>query len=131
MAELALDDDQRHAFMGHLDCVGVAELVRSEAPADSGGGSRSAQPGSGGRARPVASAGRAVDDRKRAGRWAARAAYRARLQLLPGPFVHADFAPSAAFALADQERAAAMLEIRLAERKRCLDAETGSPEHGD
>src|SRR5215216_7831485 len=25
--ELALDDDQRHAFAGHLDCVRVAQLV--------------------------------------------------------------------------------------------------------
>ena len=36
MAELALDDDQRHALAGHLDGVGVAELVRCEAPPDAG-----------------------------------------------------------------------------------------------
>jgi hypothetical protein len=34
VAELALDDDQRHAFASHLDGVCVAELVRREAPAD-------------------------------------------------------------------------------------------------
>jgi hypothetical protein len=27
MAELALDDDRRHAFAGHLDGIGVAEVV--------------------------------------------------------------------------------------------------------
>src|SRR5215218_11291946 len=32
VAELALDDDQRHAFAGHLDGVRVAELVRRKAP---------------------------------------------------------------------------------------------------
>jgi hypothetical protein len=32
--ELALDDEQRHAFPGHLDGVCVPELVRREAPSD-------------------------------------------------------------------------------------------------
>ena len=32
MSELALDNDQRNAFAGHLDGVGVPELVRGEAP---------------------------------------------------------------------------------------------------
>jgi hypothetical protein len=31
-----LDDDQRDAFVGHLDGMGVAELVRSEAAAHAG-----------------------------------------------------------------------------------------------
>jgi hypothetical protein len=30
VSELALDHDQRHAFVGHLDGMGVAELVRRE-----------------------------------------------------------------------------------------------------
>ena len=33
MTELTLDDPERHSFAGHLDSVGVAELMRSEAPA--------------------------------------------------------------------------------------------------
>ena len=45
VAELALDDDQRDAFAGHLDGVGVAELVRSEAASDAGGGGGAAQLG--------------------------------------------------------------------------------------
>ena len=36
MAELALDYVQRHALAGHLDGVGVAELVWREAPAHPG-----------------------------------------------------------------------------------------------
>ncbi len=32
MSYLALDDVERDAFPGHLDGVGVAELVRGEAP---------------------------------------------------------------------------------------------------
>ena len=35
VAQLALDDDQRHAFARELDGVGVAELVRREATANS------------------------------------------------------------------------------------------------
>ena len=36
MTELPLDDDQRDAFAGHLDCVGVTELVRREPSPDAG-----------------------------------------------------------------------------------------------
>jgi hypothetical protein len=48
VSELALDDDQRDSFVGHLDRVRVAELVRGEAPANRGVGSGSAQRGAGG-----------------------------------------------------------------------------------
>jgi hypothetical protein len=43
---------QRHAFASHLDGVGVPELVRREASADTCRDSRPAQIGSGGRAGP-------------------------------------------------------------------------------
>ena len=36
VAELALDDDQRHAFAGQLDGMGMPELVGREAPTDAG-----------------------------------------------------------------------------------------------
>src|SRR5215211_2657896 len=36
VAELALDDDQRHALAGHLDGMRVAELVRRKAPPHTG-----------------------------------------------------------------------------------------------
>ena len=36
VSELALDDDERHAFAGHLDHVGVPQLVRREASANAG-----------------------------------------------------------------------------------------------
>jgi hypothetical protein len=36
VAELALDDDQRHAFASELDGMRVPELVRREAPTDAG-----------------------------------------------------------------------------------------------
>jgi hypothetical protein len=36
VAKLALDDDERDAFVGHLDGVGVAQLMGGEASADAG-----------------------------------------------------------------------------------------------
>ena len=38
MAELALDDVQRHALTGQLERVRVTQLVRREAPPDTGAG---------------------------------------------------------------------------------------------
>jgi hypothetical protein len=38
LTELSLDNHQRDAFSGHLDCVGVPELVWSEPSPDPGGG---------------------------------------------------------------------------------------------
>src|SRR3954464_4522387 len=45
MAELALDDKQRHPFAGHLDGMGVAELMRREASPHTGLAGHAAQPG--------------------------------------------------------------------------------------
>jgi hypothetical protein len=43
VSELALDDNQRDAFTGHLDGVGVSELVRREAAAHARRGGGAAQ----------------------------------------------------------------------------------------
>ena len=48
MAELALDDDQRHAVAGHLDGVRVPELVRRKASPHAGLAGDAAQLGAGG-----------------------------------------------------------------------------------
>src|SRR3954453_4004578 len=53
------------------------------------------------------------------------------LQLLPGPIVHADFAATAALAAADEDCAAAGVEVSLRERKRFVNAQPGAPEHHD
>jgi hypothetical protein len=36
MTELALDHDERHSLVRHLDSMGMAELVWREPPADTG-----------------------------------------------------------------------------------------------
>jgi hypothetical protein len=38
VAKLTLDDDERHALVGHLNSVRMAKLMRSEHPAHSSGG---------------------------------------------------------------------------------------------
>ena len=62
MSELALDHDQRHPLAGHFDGVGVAELVRREASTHSchGGDTPEFRACRGGR--PMAPAGRPIDD---------------------------------------------------------------------
>ena len=62
VSELSLDDDERDAFVGHLDRVGVPELVRGKAAARTGSGSSPAQIGSRRGVGPVAPAGSSGDD---------------------------------------------------------------------
>ena len=54
-----------------------------------------------------------------------------RLELFPGPVVHADLAAAPALAAADEHRAAARVEVGLGERERFVDAQPGAPEHHD
>jgi hypothetical protein len=61
MPELALDNEQRHSLVSHLDRVGVSELMRREATPDPRCGGSPAQLTARGRRLPVASGGRAVD----------------------------------------------------------------------
>jgi hypothetical protein len=48
VAELALDHDERHALVSHLDGVCVSKLMRGEPPAHSSGGRRPPKLGAGG-----------------------------------------------------------------------------------
>jgi ethanolamine utilization microcompartment shell protein EutS len=61
VSELALDDDQGDVLVGHLDRVGVAQLVRCESATHAGEDCASVQLLAGGGLLPVPSAGRAVD----------------------------------------------------------------------
>ena len=60
--ELALDHDERHTFVRHLDRVGVSELVRREAPSDAGSDGDSVHVCLCGGARPRPTAGWPADD---------------------------------------------------------------------
>src|SRR5688572_1248012 len=104
---------KRHALAGHLDGVGVTELMWREPAPHSCRGGGAPQFGTRCSRRPVPSPRRAVDhaqqrtDRERA------AHVKPRLELLPSPSVHADLATTATLPAPDQERAAALIEIAL------------------
>src|SRR5918992_6194688 len=119
---LALDDDQRNAFAGHLDRVRVPELVRREAPADAGQRRGASELGAGRGGRPRTSERRAADDAEQRPDWEFDADVQPWLDLLPAPVVHADLAAAAAFATTDEKRAAAWVEIGLADSERLVDA---------
>ena len=53
------------------------------------------------------------------------------LEFLPGPVVHADLAAAPALAAANEDRAAARVEVGLGERERFVDPQAGAPEHDD
>ena len=62
MAELSLDDHDRDSFAGHLDRVGVAELVRREPASYPGLSGEAAQLSAGSGRRPCVAAGRSGQD---------------------------------------------------------------------
>src|SRR5215211_1076517 len=102
VAELALDDVQRHALPGHLDGMGVTELVRSETASHSGVEGEPPKLCSCGRARPRAPASRPVDDAEERADRHPSAKVEPRAKLLPAPLVHPDLTPLAALAVADE-----------------------------
>src|SRR5947208_1196730 len=62
VAELALDDDERHTFASHFDGVGVPQLMRGEPSADTccdGGAPQFGASAGGG---PLATTGPAIED---------------------------------------------------------------------
>jgi hypothetical protein len=101
VAELALDDDQRDAFAGHLDRVGVAQLVRREASANAGSGGGAPELGACPAGRPRAAAGASVDDAEQRTDGQRDPRGEPRLELLPGPVVHPDLATSPSLAVPD------------------------------
>ena len=68
VAELALNDDERHAFASHLDGVGVAQLMRGEPSADTRGRRGAPKLSSSGGGRPLATTRPAVENTEQEGR---------------------------------------------------------------
>jgi hypothetical protein len=128
---LALDDDQRAAFVCHLHGVGVAQLVWGEAAAHAGSGGGSTQARAGRRVRPVSSASRSGDNAEQRADPQFQACREPRLRLLPAPRVHPHLAAPSSLAVANDQRPAARVEVGLSERKRFLDPYAGSPKDHD
>jgi hypothetical protein len=131
VAELALDDDQRHAFARHLDGVGVTKLVRREAPAHASSDGCAAEFRACRGACPVSAAACAVDDAEQRPDGKAESRFEPWLEFLPSPGVHADFAASSALAVSDEQRAPGMVEIGFGEGEGFLDTQSGAPQDHD
>jgi hypothetical protein len=130
VAELALDDLQRHAFARQLDGVRVAELVRREAAANAGRDRGVAKLVSGGTG-PLAPTRRSVQDAQQWPDEQLGPQLEPRLELGPAPRVHARLAATSALAATQEQRAAALIEIGLGQGQRLVDAQPGTPQDHD
>ena len=84
-----------------------------------------------GRRFPVASRGRSVDHAQHRADRELATDLEPRLELLPRPAVHSDFAALAPLAAADKHGAAGSVQIALLERQTFADSQTGPPEQDD
>jgi hypothetical protein len=64
-------------------------------------------------------------------RWELESLGEPRLRFVPCPGVHADLAPAAALAAADEQGAAPLIEVGFGECEGFVEPETGSPENHD
>lgn len=134
MAELSLDDHDRDSFAGHLDRVGVAELVRREPAPDAGrpGGVSQLRAHAGGEAE--AAAGWSAEYAKQCAERRPGPDLQPRIELLPRASVHSDLAPLAPLPAAHEHSAARFVTDGMRSRRSCaplvehqaLAAQTGS-----
>jgi hypothetical protein len=111
---------RRDAIAGHLDSVGVAELVRGEAAPNAGAGPSTTQVVAGRGVRPVPSARRAGDDAEQRADREPESCLEPRVQVLPAPCIHSDLAAVVLLSLPNEQRAAPRFEIGFGERERFL-----------
>ena len=83
------------------------------------------------RGRPRPPARRSVDDAEQRPNRQLDAHREPRLELLPGPVVHAHLAAAAALAASHQQRSATRVQVGFGERERLVDTQAGAPEHDD
>jgi hypothetical protein len=95
---LALNDDERHAFVGHFHCMRVAQLMVCKAPSHADVRGRPPQLGACRRGGPWPAARRTVDEAEHRADRELEAKFESGLQLLPSPHVHPYFAAAAALA---------------------------------
>jgi hypothetical protein len=113
VAELPLDHVERHAFSSHLNSVRVPKLMRREATTHAGSDRELAKGFANSRGRPRATLRRTVDHAKQGPDAQGDAEAQPRVDLVPCPPIHADLASLAAFASADENRAAVLVEVKL------------------
>ncbi len=116
VAELPLNDHERHALESHFDGMRVSQLVRGEPSADTCCNGGAPQLSSSGGGRPLTTTRSAVEDTEQRANWKLDAQFEPWQELVPSPRVHADFATTSAFAATYEQRAAWVVEIGFRER---------------
>jgi hypothetical protein len=129
--ELALDHHERHAFVGHLDRVCVSQLVGRKPASDARCGGRVMQLLARSSRLPAPADGRTVDYTQERSDREPAADLEPWIELLPGPAVHSDLSPLAAFPVPNEHGAAAAVEIALLESERFADPKAGTPQQDD
>jgi hypothetical protein len=102
--------------------MGVAQLVRREAPPDTSTSGHRMKLGAHACGRPWPPTGGPAEDAGRRTDRQLRAQCEPRDELLPGPAVHADLAALAAFAVPDQDCASAWVKVAFHQGERLTDA---------
>jgi hypothetical protein len=102
VSQLSLDDVQRHPLAGHLDHMGVAQLVRREAAPDTGPQRQVPKLRADGRARPRASPCLAFDGTEERADGQPEPYLEPGAQLIPAPLIHPNLTSLAALATANQ-----------------------------
>ena len=131
MPELTLYDQERDPLAGHLDSVGVPELVGCEPTPDSGGQRGPMQLGTDPGRRAWPPAGRAAQNAEERADRQGPAQLEPRVELLPRPAVHPDLPPATTLSSTDQDGPPLAVKIGLSQRQRLADPQPGTPEHDD
>jgi hypothetical protein len=113
--ELPLDDEQRDPLARHLDRVRVAELMRREPAPDPGGHGGVVQLGADSGRSEWPPACRAAQEAEQPAGRQFPAEFEPWVEVRPCPAVHPDLAALLALAVADEQRAAAWVEVGLVE----------------
>ena len=122
MAELALDDVDRHSFMGELDGMRVTQLMGSVAPPDASVEGELSQFGTGGGGRPAAASSWPVDDAEQRSGRQRHAVRQPDRELFEPELVHSCLASLVTLAVADQQRPSPFVDVGLVERQRLGDS---------
>jgi hypothetical protein len=125
MPELALDHIQWDALSCHFNGVGVAQLVRREAAADTGPARQAPELRSCRGSRPRPSRRGPADHAEKRTNRQLHPELQPGIKLLPSPIVHPNLAALATLPMADEHRSAPGLEVSLGERQSLADPKTG------
>jgi hypothetical protein len=111
--------------------MGVPQLVWRKPPPHAGVPSHLPQLRARRGDRPWPSMGRTVDDAEQRSGRQLDTRLQPRVELRPGPIVHADLAAPRSLPAPDEQRSATPIEVAFGERERLMDPQASAPQDGD